>query len=119
MGNHAKVLNNILKAQEQKEEAFDDSGTETSCVNSKEIAPLVISETTSSFTSDSVSYTAGGSRMARSNLSAVPTSICDVKERTLNENYRPLSESVGHTRIEVFVGAVLGFFVSLAIDTIL
>ena len=39
-------------------------------------------------------------------------------ERT-NENLISLKESIGHTEVEVIAGALLGFFVSLALYTII
>lgn len=127
VGKHAKVLNNILKAEEQKtvhsdEEAF--TGTDqpgTSSVNSKEIASLLSGSPETTFTSDSESYSAFCSRTQSSISNAISSSKTDVQEKLemSNNKSRLLNESVGHTEIQVFAGAFLGFIVSLAIDTIL
>lgn len=38
-------------------------------------------------------------------------------ERTFN--YLPLKESIGHTEVEVIAGALFGFLVSLAVNTLI
>ena len=126
MGTHAEILNKILKTREKKtlyleEEAFGDSKSVISSVNSKEIAPLLSLSEKTSYGSNSEPYSARDSRMTSTNLDAIPSSNIVIKEKLewLNNNYKPLNESVGHTEIQVLVGAFLGFIVSLAIDTIL
>ncbi|XP_020270036.1 uncharacterized protein LOC109845225 isoform X2 [Asparagus officinalis] len=126
VGIHAKLLNKMLEAQEKetlclKEEAFGDPSPKKSSVNSKENTPVLsYSEKRDSCSSQSESYLVYGSRTTSSKLGDISSS--KIGSRTLKKvsnYYKPLNESVGHTEVQVLVGAVLGFIVSLAIDTIL
>ncbi|KAJ6830083.1 uncharacterized protein M6B38_126040 [Iris pallida] len=115
-GNHAKVLNRILKA----EEASINSKPRTSSLNTRDILPLVtLSEKANSYTSDSESYSLQESQLT--SRSAMPSLKVDTKEISENiySNYTPLTERLGHTQLEVLVGALLGFVVSLTVGAIL
>ncbi|XP_008783970.2 uncharacterized protein LOC103703048 [Phoenix dactylifera] len=127
VGYHAKILNKLLKIQDKstldpEEDDLNDSKHGTSSINSKEIVPLVsISEKANSYTSRLESNQVRCSGITPRKLGAMPSLNVDVKdssEKTYSK-CNPLNELVGHTEIQVLVGALLGFIVSLAIDTIL
>ncbi|KAG1335188.1 putative membrane protein YuiD [Cocos nucifera] len=126
VGYHAKILNKILKIQDKStldpEEDLNDSKHGTSSINSEEIVPLVsISEKANSYTSRLESRQVCCSGITPSKLGAMPSLKVDVKdssEKTFSK-CSPLNELVGHTEIQVLVGALLGFVVSLAIDATL
>lgn len=126
MGYHAKILNKILTIQYKTtldpEEDLNDSKHGTSSINSKEIVPLVsISEKASSYTSRLESLQVRCSGITPSKMGSMPSLKVDVKdssEKTYSK-CSPLNEMVGHTEIQVLVGALLGFVVSLAIDATL
>ncbi|XP_010915643.1 uncharacterized protein [Elaeis guineensis] len=126
VGYHAKILNKRLKIQDKStldpEEDLNDSKHGTSSINSEEIVPLVsISEKANSYTSRLESQQVRCSGITPSKLGAMPSLKVDVKnssEKTYSK-CGPLNELVGHTEIQVLVGALLGFVVSLAIDATL
>lgn len=134
VGYHAKILNRILlKTQESaipcREDDLLESKQGTSST-SENLAPLLsISEKGSSYrpnpmppstprSSTKSNSVVDGEDMFRK----VPTISAVVGEELLRKSYGsyiPLKEYVGHTEIEVVVGALLGFIVSLAVDLIL
>lgn len=127
VGYHAKILNKMLKIQEKstldpEEDDFIDAKPGTSSINSEEIVPLVsISEKANSCTSRLESHPFRSSGITTRKLGAMLSLKVDAKdssEKTCSK-YASLNELVGHTEIQVLAGALLGFIVSLAIDTVL
>ncbi|KAK9093610.1 hypothetical protein Syun_028521 [Stephania yunnanensis] len=127
VGKHAKVLNLIL--QLKTEENLNSGGNNENAKNS-----------TSSINSESRTPVLLVSRKAEEEA---PTSILEernyspfhftsennsrreglmhpsVAENQNYDNLFPLEESVGHTNVQVIAGALLGFVVSLAVNSIL
>lgn len=128
MGKHAKTLNSLLKIQEklalyQEKEDLGDSKPGMATINLKTLAPLLsLSEKSTSYTSsDSKSYTANQQGSSSSKLDPIRNLTVDGEEPSEKNHIedRSLSESVGHTEIQVIVGALLGFLISLATEFIL
>ncbi|KAJ0963048.1 hypothetical protein J5N97_028170 [Dioscorea zingiberensis] len=129
VGNHAKILNRLLKIYEKsivyhKQDGPGDSRPGMTTINSKTLAPFMsLSEkATSNTSSDSESYAASQRGSISSKLDSLQNLTVDGEEPSEQQNciyYRPLNESVGHTEIQVFVGALLGFVVSLVTEVIL
>ena len=102
-----------------------DSQTGTSLpVSLERLGPLV-SEEASSFTSKSTNsplLLRSDDKMRQNNQAVLSSgSAANVEEgiERTNENLISLKESIGHTEVEVIAGALLGFFVSLALYTII
>ncbi|XP_058101053.1 uncharacterized protein LOC131245541 [Magnolia sinica] len=117
VGIHAKVLNTILLRNQENP---------TPCNMEEEVlAPLLpLSEKTGSYKPNSMAPSPPIHRLkdATSKPSMVSSSlVADGKEglKKANDDYFPLKESVGHTEVQVLVGALLGFLVSLIVDVIL
>lgn len=128
VGRHAKTLNRLLKIQEksalyQEKDDLGDSKPGVAAINSKTLAPLLsLSEKSISYTSsDSKSYTANQQGSTSIKLDPIRNLTVDGEEPSEKNHiyYESLNESVGHTEIEVIVGALLGFVVSLATELIL
>lgn len=131
VGNHAKVLNKVLakihvnSVHTKDRENMIDSQPGTSLpVSLERLGPLV-SEEASSFTSKSTNsplLLRSDDKMRQNNQAVLSSdSAANVEEgieRTI-ENLIFLKESIGHTEVEVIAGALLGFFVSLALYTIM
>ncbi|KAL6602788.1 hypothetical protein ACP70R_043149 [Stipagrostis hirtigluma subsp. patula] len=114
VGNHAKVLNRFLALREK-------TGSEV------DMASVLISvpEEAVSSSPSSVNRSSRHSSMTESRRSNAPqsseletTELNELKQAYIEEGYR-LSESVGHTELQVAVGALLGFVVSLLVYAIL
>uniref|UniRef100_A0A1D1Y923 Putative membrane protein yuiD n=1 Tax=Anthurium amnicola TaxID=1678845 RepID=A0A1D1Y923_9ARAE len=110
VGNHAKILNRIMKHQESLTLLQDkDTFVPEVTVNSKSLDPLVsLSEKANS----------GKASNTFSPSMCRTTIVGDDSSEKVKTIYRPLNESVGHTEIQVVAGALLGFVVSLAIEVI-
>jgi acid phosphatase family membrane protein YuiD len=118
VGNHAQVLNKIIALQEssvpcldRKDFANAKPGSQNNNSELKFSKLLPLNENSAACTST----------IAVKQLdtkSSLETSSIDPLEMSVL-NCVPLSESVGHTRVQVFVGALLGFAISLIIDAIL
>ncbi|KAJ8639866.1 hypothetical protein MRB53_016560 [Persea americana] len=144
VGYHAKILNRILLKTRESETPYredDDlieSNQRTSSLTSESLTPLLsLSEKGSSYRPDPMPpCTPNRSESNRSRASTKSNSLVDGEDMFRNAisisavdreellrkaygSYFPLKEYVGHTEIEVLVGALLGFIVSLAIDLIL
>ncbi|KAG9448073.1 hypothetical protein H6P81_014201 [Aristolochia fimbriata] len=134
VGIHARVLNRtLLKTKNVVEEGcVDNSGQEVSSINSESLAPLLsVSRdvnSSSSPPSSSLYITEGIKKRPNSNSSNLAINCKDSPYFSVNgEETRklffngdlPLKESIGHTELEVVVGALLGFLVSLIIESIL
>ncbi|WOK93838.1 hypothetical protein Cni_G02539 [Canna indica] len=118
VGLHAKVLNKI---QGSDEVGTKNSKLQSSSINCDKVSPLVsISEKADSYGSNQESYSAGRPEITSTKVD-LTSQVVDAKEPLLinYSNYNPLNESVGHTEVQVIVGAILGFIVSLAIESIL
>ncbi|KAK7832464.1 hypothetical protein CFP56_026563 [Quercus suber] len=131
VGNHAKVLNKVLakihvnSVHTKDRENMIDSQPGTSLpVSLERLGPLV-SEEASSFTSKSTNsplLLRSDDKMRQNNQAVLSSgSAANVEEgiERTNENLISLKESIGHTEVEVIAGALLGFFVSLALYTII
>lgn len=108
VGNHAKVLNKfcILKEKVPLEYSEVDMASEFVSVTEEAISNVGPSKRSSSTESPRVNR-------LRSSEPEV-TELTELKQAYVEEDYR-LSESVGHTELQVTVGALLGFAVSLAV----
>ncbi|KAK1276003.1 hypothetical protein QJS04_geneDACA011048 [Acorus gramineus] len=111
VGNHAKVLNRLIKLQEihKKNESLPS-------INSECLTPLLtLSEKANSRSSNPESVQFQRSPNA---LSGPPPSSLSVGEESSETSYKYelLNESVGHTELQVLVGAILGFIISILID---
>lgn len=114
MGSHAKTINKALSKGWFHSNAGDErlttqpgnpsSSTETSPVPKRSNATLLARSP---------------DRVRESSLTLMSSGSDANAEEGLEEVYIPLKEIVGHTEIEVLAGALLGFFVSLAVQTIL
>ncbi|KAM3683914.1 hypothetical protein ACJW31_11G001000 [Castanea mollissima] len=131
VGNHAKVLNKVLakihvnSVHTKDRENMIDSQPGTSLPASLERLGPLMSEEASSFTSKSTNsplLLRSDDKMRQNNQAVLSSdSAANVEEgieRTI-ENLIFLKESIGHTEVEVIAGALLGFFVSLALYTIM
>ena len=120
VGVHARALNEILKAKSRENstrggdiDGFDSQpGT---------MLPLnYLSDELSSSTSksrDTLIVPKTESKPQMQSSSGLADETGGASERT--SSYYPLKESIGHTEIEVIAGALLGFLVSLAVDTLI
>ncbi|OAY83391.1 putative membrane protein YuiD [Ananas comosus] len=127
VGEHAKILNKMLSLQGKSTLNWDkddyiNSKSGISSINSEEAAPLIsVPKKASTFQSNGESYAYRSSRVQSNKLSEAQSLKDDVTE-PLEKAYgssKPLNESVGHTKLQVLVGALLGFVVSLLIDVTL
>ncbi|KAF8408550.1 hypothetical protein HHK36_004613 [Tetracentron sinense] len=118
VGNHAKALNRtILKTQENStrhrdEDDVFDSQPGTSYINSESLTPLLCDQTSSCISSSPTNAHLLLGPENRMGQLAVDEE--EGSQKAYN-SFIPLKESIGHTEIEVTAGALLGFFVSLAI----
>ncbi|PWZ17796.1 putative membrane protein YuiD [Zea mays] len=107
VGNHAKVLNRfwILKEKVPLEYSEVDMA-----------APGFVSVTEEASSNASPSLKRGSSTESPrvNGLRGSEPELTELKQACVEEDYR-LSESVGHTELQVTVGALLGFAVSLAV----
>lgn len=113
MGNHAKVLNKfwILKEKVPLEYSEVDMASEFVSVTEEAISspPSNVSPSLKRGSSTE-SPRVNGLRSSEPEV----TELTELKQACIEEGYR-LSESVGHTELQVTVGALLGFAVSLAV----
>ncbi|CAM0910399.1 unnamed protein product [Alopecurus aequalis] len=121
VGKHANVLNKLWTLRDQTAQDQEDGG---GLMNSTpELIPAdremasVPQDVSTSQRSDTMppSRRSAAARLPRSN--AFRSSEPELTE--LTEEYKRLSESVGHTEAQVTVGALLGFVVSLAVHAAL
>lgn len=105
MGNHAKVLNRfwILKEKAPLEYSEVDMA-----------APEFVSVSEEASSNASPSLKRGCSTESPRVNGLRGSELTELKQAYVEEDYR-LSESVGHTELQVTVGALLGFAVSLAV----
>ncbi|URE03157.1 Divergent PAP2 family [Musa troglodytarum] len=119
VGSHAKILNKIRSSQE--EDDVQSPSARSSSVNCEKMSPFAsISEKAESYGPNSESYSFRGPGFTSTKVD-MPNSKVNVKVPLLTEysNYSVLNESVGHTEVQVLVGAMLGLIVSVAVDVIL
>ncbi|XP_077229441.1 acid phosphatase/vanadium-dependent haloperoxidase-related protein [Tasmannia lanceolata] len=129
VGYHAKILNTILlRTQENptpsgEKDDLIDSKLGSSSINSESLSPLLsVSETVSSYTENPTAPSFCRLPKLTSRPNGMPSnSVGDIEDELKKEyrKYYPLKESVGHTELEVIVGGLLGFLVSLAVEIIL
>lgn len=112
MGNHAKVLNKfwILKEKVPLEYSEVDMASEFGSVTEEVISPSHSNVSPWKRSSSAESPRLHGLRSSEPEV----TELTELKQAYIEEDYR-LSESVGHTELQVTVGALLGFVVSLAV----
>ncbi|MQL75616.1 hypothetical protein Taro_008006 [Colocasia esculenta] len=125
VGNHAKVLNRTRKQQgsslfQEKDNSVDSTSTVNA--NERSLAPLFSSsDNTNSYMPEQdpfpISTTGKASNGSSPSISGMTIDGDDSSEKA-TYIYSPLNESVGHTEIQVIVGALLGFVVSLATEAI-
>ncbi|CAL9751773.1 unnamed protein product [Musa acuminata subsp. burmannicoides] len=119
VGSHAKILNKILSSQE--EDDVQSPSSRSSSVNCEKMSPFAsISEKAESYGQNSESYSFRRPGITSTKVD-MPSPKVNVKVPLLKKysNYPLLNESVGHTEVQVLVGAILGFIVSVAVDVIL
>lgn len=119
MGSHAKILNKILSSQE--EDDVQSPSSRSSSVNCEKMSPFAsISEKAESYGQNSESYSFLRPGITSTKVD-MPSPKVNFKVPLLKKysNYPLLNESVGHTEVQVLVGAILGLIVSVAVDVIL
>lgn len=119
VGSHAKILNKILSSQE--EDDVQSPSPRSSSVNCEKMSPFAsISEKAESYGQNSESYSFRGPGITSTKVD-MPSPKVNIKVPLLKKysNYPLLNESVGHTEVQVLVGAILGLIVSVAVDVIL
>ncbi|XVF33782.1 hypothetical protein REPUB_Repub18cG0000700 [Reevesia pubescens] len=124
VGNHAKALNIVLPKRRfnsvvsKDRDSLIDSREETaSRVKIERLGPL-LSEKPSSVTSKSADVPLLVTSNKETRQTKVTEGDYEGSENNGN-NPIPLKESIGHTEVEVVAGALLGFFVSLAVYSIM
>lgn len=124
VGNHAKALNKMLPKTEvnskvcSRDDLIDSQEVpeeNLGALLSKEEKPFLPNSTNSPLLLETENKTRQTSqRLAFSSLTAAEEAT-----EKIPCSSAPLKESIGHTEVEVVAGALLGFFVSVAIYTIL
>lgn len=124
VGNHAKALNKMLPKTEvnskvcSRDDLIDSQEVpeeNLGALLSKEERPFLPNSTNSPLLLETENKTRQTSqRLAFSSLTAAEEAT-----EKIPCSSAPLKESIGHTEVEVVAGALLGFFVSIAVYTIL
>jgi acid phosphatase family membrane protein YuiD len=124
VGNHAKALNKMLPKTEvnskvcSRDDLIDSQEApeeNLGALLSKEERPFLPNSTNSPLLLETENKTRQTSqRLAFSSLAAAEEAT-----EKIPCSSAPLKESIGHTEVEVIAGALLGFFVSVAVYTIL
>uniref|UniRef100_A0A0E0E2I4 Uncharacterized protein n=1 Tax=Oryza meridionalis TaxID=40149 RepID=A0A0E0E2I4_9ORYZ len=127
VGNHARVLNKLLTLREKITQNPDDNSLSSSTSELHSSKPETVAELVSvaeklgsSQDSSANPFPIHSSGTKSSRLNALQSSETEVTEFTqLKEAYAEecdrLSESVGHTELQVAAGALLGFLVTLVV----
>ncbi|KAL6876346.1 hypothetical protein ACP4OV_012918 [Aristida adscensionis] len=116
VGNHAKVLNKFLTLREKM--AQDSEVDMTTVLISVPEEAVSSSRSTANTSNRHSSVNNLPSLNAPGNSETDASELTELKQAYMEDSYR-LSESVGHTELEVTVGALLGFVVSLVVYAIL
>ncbi|KAK9086087.1 hypothetical protein Sjap_026498 [Stephania japonica] len=126
-GKHAKVLNLIL--QLKTEENLNSSGNNenaknsSSSINSESRTPVLLVSRKAEEPPISILEERNHSpfHFTSENNCKTRTSLMhpSIAENQNCDNLFPLEESVGHTEVQVIAGAVLGFLISLAVNSVL
>ncbi|XP_058095373.1 uncharacterized protein LOC131240874 isoform X2 [Magnolia sinica] len=126
-GYHAKILNRMIEKKQEKaipiqeKDELIDSKQGTSSIAADSLSTLF------SLSEESRTPNATAPIRTSENAASRPTTMKSLSSVAVNgeqavenaySSYLPLKESVGHTEIEVVVGAFLGFLVSLAVYSI-
>lgn len=129
VGYHAKILNKLLLEAQQnstlysEEEGMINSKQGTFPISSESLPSLFsLTKKPTAYMPNSMPASDHGSDNRARRTNSLPSSLSVVGKEVFNKDcnsYIPLKEYVGHTEIEVLVGALLGFVVSLAIEMIL
>ncbi|KAF4389048.1 hypothetical protein F8388_026777 [Cannabis sativa] len=121
VGVHAKTLNEILKPKSR------ESSTHAEGIDGFDCQPgtsLPLNYSSKNELNSSTSKTRNGLLVPKSESKTQmqnPSGLADDTGAGLERisSYYPLKESIGHTEIEVIAGALLGFLVSLVVDTLI
>ncbi|KAH0449528.1 hypothetical protein IEQ34_020220 [Dendrobium chrysotoxum] len=116
VGYHAKIINELLKAQDLK------SKSGTSSINSGESGSVFAdTENANNCIGKTKTYSLLKPGITSSNLETLQSLKVDVKEvsHKSKSSCSPLNESVGHTEIQVLAGGLLGFIISLMVNSII
>ncbi|GAV64885.1 DUF212 domain-containing protein [Cephalotus follicularis] len=123
VGSHARALNKVLPNTTQinsmvskdRNSLINSHQGTSSNLNTDNLGPNLSKEATSS-TSTSTDFPL--LLKADIKLSRATPEVEEGSERTA-DSMAPFKESIGHSEVEVLVGALLGVFVSFAVNTIL
>lgn len=128
VGNHAKVLNKVLAKIHNNSvqikdriDLIDSQPGTSSPLNLESLGPL-LSEEASSFTSkptNSPLLLRSDEKMRQTKQAVLSSGLAADVEEGSERATNNLKQSIGHTEVEVIAGALLGFFVSLAVCTVL
>ncbi|KAJ3692133.1 hypothetical protein LUZ60_012483 [Juncus effusus] len=106
VGNHAKVLNRITSLEKK----LSNPKTRISSSNCEETSNLFRSNDELNYSNIIIAEKSDTVNNLKTDLDLVnPLEDCESR-------YYLLNESVGHTRVQVLVGALLGFVISLIVD---
>uniref|UniRef100_A0A0D9WQV6 Uncharacterized protein n=1 Tax=Leersia perrieri TaxID=77586 RepID=A0A0D9WQV6_9ORYZ len=127
VGNHARVLNKLLTLQEKMTQYPEDDCLANSTSKLHSSKPETVAELVpvpekagSSQGSIASTYPRHSSGTSSSRLNALQSSETELTElaelkEAYSEECNRLSESVGHTELQVAAGALLGFLVTLVV----
>lgn len=128
VGKHAKTLNRFKSVRDQlilsQGKKALEAGYGNSSINSEGPTSISVSgkKASSSVGTNQEPYTVSVLPDTSGRTNAAASSGIDNHKEALLEaldSFVPLNESVGHTTAEVIVGALLGFIVSLTVESIL
>lgn len=126
VGNHSKVLNKVLAkidsvpTKDRDDVIYSKPGTPLSLSLESFGPPL--SREARSFKpkpTNSPLLLRSDDKIGQTSQAVLSTGLTDVEEERTTGSLIPLKESIGHTEVEVIAGALLGFFVSLAVYAIM
>lgn len=120
VGIHARTLNKLLKAKsrENSTRARDIDGFDSQSGTSSPLNYLSSESSSSSWEMrNALLVPKSENKTDMENPSGLEDDIEEGLEGT--PNYSPLKESIGHTEVEVIAGALFGFLVSLAVNTLI
>lgn len=113
VGNHARLLNK-LATKKQLNSRDDSQMANSSSTRDGEMGQL-LSEEGRSYVNELPN--SSPFLVKPEKRTQMPSPSVDAKDEL--DGFKPLKESIGHTEVEVIAGALLGFFVSLAVYAIL
>uniref|UniRef100_A0A6N2NIJ1 Uncharacterized protein n=1 Tax=Salix viminalis TaxID=40686 RepID=A0A6N2NIJ1_SALVM len=124
VGNHAKALNKMLPKTEVNSMVCSRDDLIGSKEGPEENLGALLSKEERPFLSDSTNppvllETENKTRQSSQRLAFSSLKASEEATEKIPSSSAPLKESIGHTEFEVIAGALLGFFVSVAVHTIL